>query len=217
MSSTHETIATRTYILHDHCYANHKPSAAGPQFAGLSGVRARTRTEEMKLPKNWMASIVVRRKFAIGFLSATSLTSPLAGGAFAAYRLSFVWIIMPYFLPGGKGGIGQTPAPVNCTRLSTSRSLAIQLAQVCGIQCYLSCVPSSPFVSAFWNWHTQSINLAHDLFDVNGFDNLDAMESESLHPYHLFYYILDFRLSSADQNGMMGSMMQGHSRCQRSY
>ena len=131
MSSTHETIvATRTYILHDHCCANHKPSAAGPQFAGLSGVRARTRTEEMKLPKNWMASIVVRRKFAIGFLSATSLTSPLAGGAFAAYRLSFVWIIMPYFLLGGKGGIGQTPAPVDCTRLSTSRSLAIQLAQV---------------------------------------------------------------------------------------
>ena len=90
-----------TYTLHSHCSASYEPSTAGLQFAECVEVRVRTRTVEMKLPKDWMATCgekkahnffpqlqSCQKAFCLP-LFRTSSTSPLSGGYFAVCRLLF--------------------------------------------------------------------------------------------------------------------------------
>jgi len=66
----------------------------------------------MNLPKNWTASMMVRRKpdlicahhvFCLA-LFGISLTNPLPGGLFAECH----YLFCPDFPPGGKGGVDKT-------------------------------------------------------------------------------------------------------------
>lgn len=133
MKSTHEIIAeTCTCILQSHDSASHTPSAASSQSAGLTRVRARK--------QNHQRTIIVRRRAnLISFRNSNHVRRPSALHSpkyprpvhsqvdFLWYVIRFLVFIVPYFTPGGKGGVGQTwstlECPVSCSQAHQGKQL----------------------------------------------------------------------------------------------